>query len=425
MPRQKNRLTPVEVKNASGPGYYPDGDGLQLQISASGAKSWVYRFTIAGRQRDMGLGPLEDVTLAKARAQRDEAKALLRKGIDPIEQRKSEKSANLLRYAAGKTFAECAGDFIRQHRSAWSNPKHAAQWATTLENYAFPRIGKLSVQTIETPHIISILEPLWATRTETASRLRGRIENILDWATVRGYRKGENPARWRGHLDKLLPARAKVQKTEHHPALDYRQMGEFMAALRQTQGMGARALEFAILTAARSGEVRGATWSEIDQDARLWRIPANRMKAGQEHIVPLSDEIFKLLKSLPRFAGTDLIFPSTLGGVLSDMTLTSVIRRMDEARGHSGGAGWRDRTGKTITAHGFRSSFRDWAGETTAFPREVIEHALAHRLADKAEAAYQRGTLLDKRRRLMAEWSGYCELIYDAAQVVPLRGSAA
>ena len=264
-------------------------------------------------------------------------------------------------------------------------------------------------------------------RAETASRLRGRIESVLDWAKVRGFREGENPARWKGHLALLLPAKGKVAKVEHHAALDYRRIGAFMSALKEMEGMGARALEFAIVTAARSGEVRGAKWVEIDFGAKVWIIPAERMKAGREHRIPLSDAALKLLGGLPRFADCELIFPNGRAGQLSDMTLTAAIRRMDEAAAKAGGDAWRDSAGSIVTAHGFRSSFRDWAGEMTAHPREVTEHALAHRLKDKAEAAYARGDLLHKRRRLMADWADYCSRpsVAPTASVTPIRKAKA
>jgi integrase len=270
---------------------------------------------------------------------------------------------------------------------------------------------------------VSILEPIWTNVTETAGRLRGRIEAILDWATARGYRKGENPARWKGHLSAILPAVGKVQRIRHHSALDYRHVGAFMTSLSGCEGIGARALEFSILAAARSGSARGAQWSEIDLQAQVWTIPADRMKAGREHRVPLSDAAVKLLASLPRLKGSGLIFPNGKGSQLSDMTLTAVIRRMHQQRIDAGEDGWSDSAGRIITAHGFRSTFRDWAGETTAHPREVIEHALAHQLADKAEAAYARGTLFEKRRRLMADWAKFCALTNTrpVAEVVPIR----
>ncbi len=290
-------------------------------------------------------------------------------------------------------------------RIEWKNIKHGDQWRNTLATYAYPVIGSLIVSSVEQDHILRILEPIWTTKTETASRLRGRIENILDYATVCRYRKGDNPARWRGHLDKLLAKPSKVAKVKHHAALPYAETSVFMADLRLQAGMGARTLEFAILTAARSGEVRGATWAEVDMEQAVWNIPVERMKADREHRIPLSDAALGLLRLLPRIDGSELLFPNTKGTVLSDMTLTAVLRRM----------------GRQITVHGFRSTFRDWAGETTAYPREVIEHALAHLLKDKAEAAYARGTLFDKRRRLMADWAKYCSNITVSASVIQIN----
>lgn len=305
-------------------------------------------------------------------------------------------------------FQQCAEHYIEAKRAGWKNAKHAAQWGATLTQYAFPIIGTLNVADVTLPHVLKILEPIWTTKTETASRLRGRIQSVLDYATARGYRTGDNPARWTGHLKELLPAPGKVARVEHHAALPWQEVGAFMAELRQQAGMGARALELAILTAARSGEVRGATWAEVDLAQAVWTIPANRMKARKEHRVPLSAEAVELLRTLPRIAGSELLFPNSKGAALSDMTLSAVLKRM----------------GRAVTAHGFRSTFRDWAGECTAYPREVIEHALAHQLRDRAEAAYARGTLFDKRRRLMAEWAQFCGIVAPVAGVVPLRRGA-
>jgi integrase len=304
------------------------------------------------------------------------------------------------------TFKWCAEQYIEAHRAGWKNAKHAAQWEATLDRYAYPKIGELMVHQVELPHILAILRPIWETKTETASRLRGRIESVLNWATVSKYRTGENPARWKGHLDNLLARPSKVAKVEHHAALPFQKVGAFMARLRNQEGMGAQALQFAILTAARSGEVRGAQWAEIDLHAAVWTIPASRMKAEKEHRVPLSPQAVELLRAQPRGTGDALVFPAPRGGMLSDMTLSAVLRRMGEA----------------VTAHGFRSSFRDWAGETSGYAREVIEHALAHKLKDKAEASYARGTLFDKRRRLMNDWGAYCNQRGAAGSVIPLRG---
>ncbi len=413
MPRKAKELSALEVNRLTAPGLHFVGGvaGLALQVTSSDARSWILRATVGARRRDIGLGGFPDVTLAGAREAARTARAKIKEGIDPVDESKAKRSALMAAQAAAITFGEAAAKFIEAHESGWKSAKHAAQWTATLEAYAFPTIGKIRVSDIQTAHVITILEKIWTTKTETASRLRGRIESVLDWATVRGYRKGENPARWKGHLDMLLPARAKVQKVEHHAALDYREIGAFMAELAKVEGMGARALEFAILTVARSGEVRGATWAEIDDKAAVWTIPAERMKAEKEHRIPLSDSALKMLRKLPRLAGTDLIFPNSneTPSALSDMTLTAVLRRM----------------GVAVTAHGFRSTFRDWAGETTAYPREVIEHALAHQLKDKAEAAYARGTLFDKRRRLMADWAKHCTTVASTGSVTAIRSKTA
>ncbi len=411
MARKAKELGALEVGRITKPGLFFVGGvaGLALQVTERGARTWILRMMIGGKRRDMGLGGYPDVTLASAR---ERARAMREKadsGIDPILEREQQRSALAAAVASAMTFKEAAEKYIAAHESGWKNAKHGEQWTNTLTAYAFPIIGKISVADIETSHVMRVIEPIWTTKTETASRVRGRIESVLGWATVRGYRKGDNPARWRGHLEHLLPARSDVKKVEHHPALDYRQVGAFMVELRQQSSVGARALEFAILTAARSGEVRGATWQEIDWEAKAWIIPGDRMKAKKEHRIPLSKDALDLLKALPRHDDIDLIFASSKKSTLSDMTLTAVIKRMK-------------RTG--ITAHGFRSTFRDWAGETTAYPREVIEHALAHQLSDKAEAAYARGSLFDKRRRLMADWASFCAIASTVADVTPINRAA-
>jgi len=393
-----NRLTARAAEGAKRPGRYPDGGGLYLRVTAAGTKSWVLRVTRDGKTRESGLGAFPKVTLAKARELAAEVRDRLGRG--EIVTRKASVPA--------VTFQQCAERYIEAKRAGWKNAKHAAQWGATLTQYAYPILGALNVADVTLPHVLKILEPIWTTKTETASRLRGRVQSILDYATARGYRTGDNPARWQGHLKELLPAPGKVAKIEHHAALPWQEVGAFMAELRQQAGTGARALELAILTAARSGEVRGATWSEVDLVQAVWTIPAARMKAAKEHRVPLSAPAVALLRALPRIDGSDLLFPNTKGAALSDMTLAAVLKRM----------------GRTVTAHGFRSTFRDWAGECTAYPREVIEHALAHQLRDKAEAAYARGTLFEKRRRLMAEWGQFCGLVAPVAGVVPLRHGA-
>ena len=344
-----NKLSAITVQKAKKPGYYGDGGGLWLQISKLGGKSWVFRFTMNGKAREMGLGPVHTITLAEARMKALECRKAVIEGRDPIEERKANHARAKLEAAKSKTFEECANAYIEANRTCWKNPKHVQQWQNTLATYVFPKIGHLSVAAIDTGLVLSVLQQetgedkaqLWYAKTETASRLRGRIESILDWASFRGFREGENPARWKGHLEHELPARNKVQKVEHHAALPYVDVGAFMADLRQREGISARALEFAILTATRSGEVRGATWGEIDLKTKFWTIPAERMKAQKEHCVPLSDAAVKLLAALPRIVGNDYVFPATRGGMLSDMALTAVLRRMEHG---------------DLTQHGFRSN---------------------------------------------------------------------
>jgi integrase len=359
---------------------------------------------VGGKRRDLGLGGFPDVTLAGAREAARKAREKIKEGIDPIEDGKARRSALHARRASAMTFSEAADAYIAVKESEWGNAKHGAQWRNTLRDHAFPVIGNILVRDISQAHVLRVLEPIWLTKTETAARLRGRIERVLDWARVRGYRDGENPARWRGHLDTLLQTPGKVQKVAHHAALDWHHLGAFMADLRRQEGMGARALEFAILVAARSGEVRGATWAEIDLDAGTWTVPGTRMKAKREHRVALNDEALALLEAMPRDG--DLVFPNTKGTALSDMTLTAVLRRMGR---------------NDITVHGFRSTFRDWCAESTNYPRDVAEMALAHTIGDKVEAAYRRGDLFKKRRLLMRDWGRYAGKVQAPADVRPLR----
>lgn len=364
--------------------------GLHLRISA-GHRGWVLRIMVGDQRRDIGLGPFPEVALAQAREKAREMHRLVRDGIDPLIHKRARRSELLGRQAAEKDFDWCVTEFLKSKSDEWKNAKHRQQWENTLKAYACPHIGKLLVQDVDLQHVLKCLEPIWKIKNETASRLRGRIEAVLDWATVRKYRAGENPARWKGHLDKVLAAPMKIQKVQHHKAVPIDDMPAFITALRNREGLAARALEFAILTAARSGEVRGATWSEIDLDAGVWTVPADRMKAGRQHRVPLSAAALDLLRRLPQFDGTHLAFPGAKKQALSDMSLTAVMRRM----------------GVDAVPHGFRSTFRDWAGDRTDFPRDLAELALAHALENKTEEAYRRGDALERRREMMTSWAKF------------------
>jgi integrase len=409
MARLIEKLSSLEVSKKTKPGYYGDGAGLWLQVSLSGTKSWIFRYTFGGKQREMGLGPFHTVSLADARAKAKECRLILRDGQDPLELRKASRLADALDRARMVTFDQCAADYIATHRNSWRNAKHASQWENTLATYASPIIGSLPVAEVDTPLVVKVLTPIWNTKTETAARLRGRIENILDYATVSKYRVGENPARWRGHLENLLADPNKIAPVVHHPALPWSEIGVFMEELRKRPGIAPRALEFLILTGLRSGSVRGARWDEIDFDARMWTVPSNRMKNKLEFRVPLSSAVLALLSTLPRSG--PLIFPGrSVGKPQSDMTLTAVLRRMNR---------------EDISVHGFRSTFRDWCSEclTNSFPHEVIEQALAHTLTNKTEAAYRRGDLLAKRATLMQAWSDYCMTVPTPASVTPIRAN--
>ncbi|TFZ05042.1 tyrosine-type recombinase/integrase [Ramlibacter rhizophilus] len=407
MPRKAPELSALHVRRLTQPGLHAVGGvaGLCLQVAPGGARTWILRVSIAGKRRDMGLGGYPDVELGQAREKARAARALVEQGIDPILQRQQAKSALVAQRAAQKTFQQCARAYIDAKSPEWSNPKHASQWTNTLETYAYPVMGELLVGDVALPQVLDVLRPIWQVKTETAVRLRGRIEAVLDWATVHRYREGPNPARWKGHLDKLLAAPTKVAKVQHHKALPADAVPDFFGALRQQTGLGARALEFAILTASRSGEVRGATWGEISLDKAEWLIPADRMKAGKEHRVPLSMPALELLRRLERVEGSDLVFPSKTLTSLSDMTLLAVMRRM----------------AVDAVPHGFRSSFKDWATERTSYSREAVEMALAHAIGDKVEAAYRRGDLFETRRRLMDDWARFCGTPIIGHNVAPLR----
>jgi integrase len=408
--RERNRLTALDVRQMSTTGLYPDGSGLYLQIGPTGTKSWILKFQLNGRSRAMGLGSLHVTSLSQARDARDDAHRLLRDHVDPIEARKAERQQKRLASTKTMSFKEAATLCIAAREKGWRNHRHIRQWPETLATFVYPTIGNLSVEAIDTGLVLKVLEPIWTTIPETASRVRGRIEVILDWAKARGYRQGENPARWRGHLDMILPKKSKVRAVEHHPALPYAQIGTFMVELRRIDTVGARALEFAILTAARSGEVLGATWNEIDLTNRLWVVPGKRMKSGREHRVPLSDAAVAVLRQMEMIREGDEVFPGRTRGHLPKRALLLAVYR----------AGHRD-----CTVHGFRSSFRDWAAERTNYPSELAEMALAHNVGSKVENSYRRSDLFEKRRRLMADWATFCATLPAAVEdnVFRLRGS--
>jgi len=404
--RTANRLSATEVVKFKEPGRYCDGLGLWLQVRDKQRKSWLYRYMLHGTPRWMGLGPVHTVSLADAREKARQCRKLVLDGVDPIGDRRTRKAAAALQAARGLSFQDCAEQYIEAHKAGWKNAKHATQWTATLSTYAYPIFGKLSVADVDQALVLKSLEPVWRTKPETAKRLRGRIQSVLDWATARGYRQGDNPARWRGHLDKLLPARSKVARVKHLAALPYAEIGAFVAKLREQEGTGARCLEFVIVTCVRTSEAIGARWSEIDLSKRLWIIPPDRMKAAREHRVPLSDRAIEILKALPREKGSDWVFIGGRAGTnLSNMAMLALLKRM--ARGD-------------LTVHGFRSTFRDWAAEQTNFPRDAAELALAHAVGDKVEAAYRRGDMFEKRRKLAQAWATYCSLV-PRGEVVSLR----
>ncbi|BCO30068.1 integrase [Thiohalobacter sp. COW1] len=424
MPRVAKELTDLAVKRLGPkpgqrlPVSYPVGgvSGLSLQVTPAGGKSWLLRYTVPGlpgskqKRRELGLGGYPTVTLKQAREKARELREQLAEGTDPVEQRKAQRSALAAEQARAITFEQAASQYIEAKGGEWKNAKHRQQWENTLKTYAFPELGTLRISDIDTPHILAVLEPIWTTKTETATRVRQRMEVILDWATARKYREGENPARWKGHLDTMLAKPTKIKPTKNHPALPYPMAADFMADLRDREALAARALEFGILTAARSGEVREASWAEFDLEGKVWTVPAERMKAGKEHRVPLSEAAVQLLRDLPRLKGNDLVFPAPRGGVMSDQAMKAVIKRMHDAKVKAGGKGYLDpKQDKIITPHGFRSTFRDWAAEATDYANEVVEMALAHTIKNKAEAAYRRGDLFEKRQGLMADWAAYCE----------------
>lgn len=410
MGRQLNRLSAKAIAAKKNSGLYCDGGGLYLQVTASGSKTWIFRFRspLTRKLRDMGLGPLHSVGLPEAREKAAAQRAALLSRLDPIEAREEENRRKAMEAAKANTFSQCAASYIESHKAGWRNMKHAEQWTNTLETYADPVIGPLPVQEVDTGLVLKILEPIWSMKPETASRLRGRIENILDWAKARGYRAGENPARWKGHLNQLLPALSKKHRVKHHVAMPFPEVGAFVAKLRGLSGVSARCLEFTILTAARTGEAINAKPREFDLGNATWTVPASRMKAKKEHRVPLSPRAVEIVREMSML-GQDYLFPSTRKGKsLSNMAMLNLL----------------DRMGAEVTVHGFRSSFRDWAAEHTAFPHEVCEAALAHTITNATEAAYRRSDLFEKRRRLMAAWTDFMDSPSLPGAVVPMKIAA-
>ncbi|MGW9332039.1 tyrosine-type recombinase/integrase [Bosea sp. NPDC055594] len=389
MSRRIGILTSIGIRNLKEPGVYGDGGGLYLQIGPTGAKSWLFRFMRQGKARAMGLGALHTISLAEARQAALACRKELLAGKDPIEERKAARNPGA---SSQPTFAACSRSYIAAHEHSWKNPKHRAQWTNTLQTYAEPVFGDKPVDLVDVGLVMQVLEPLWPTKTETASRLRGRVEAILDWATVRGYRSGENPARWRGHLEALLPVRTKVRKVRHHPALPYAELPSFVKRLLASDATAARALLFIILTAARTGEVIGASWGEIDASKSTWTIPADRMKASREHRVPLGPQALALLGE-PKAGHIPLFNSGKSDRAMSNIAMLALLKR------------WK-RT--DITPHGFRSTFRDWVAEQTEFPQEMAEMALAHTISNKVEAAYRRGDMFERRRDMMGAWQAYC-----------------
>ncbi len=421
-----------------------DGGGLYLQVAPTGAKTWLFRYMLGGKAREMGLGSValarEDeqagaVSLADAREAARGAKALLRRGVDPIEARRAEAKAKAAEVAP-HTFRSTMDAYMQAHSAGWRSERFKRQWKAMVEAYAGPILGEMAIGAIDTDAILRVLRqpigggtkprPLWEAMPETAGRVRGRVEAILSYAAAHGWRSIENPARWKGHLSNLLPARAKVAAVVHHHALPWREMGSFMAELRTRESTAARVLELLILTAARSGEVFGMRWGEVDLEHALWTIPASRMKGGRAHRVPLSAAAMAVLRGMQpeeRPDPSSLVFPGAARGKpLSGMAMLMLLRRMNP-HSEEKPARWRDRaTGEPITVHGFRSCFRDWTAEATTYPRELAEAALAHTLGSKVEAAYQRGDMLERRRRMMEAWADYCSVTAPVSgEVIPLR----
>jgi integrase len=407
MARVFGKLSPTKVAKVTAPGLHADGGNLYLQVSPSGAKSWSFRFMLDSRAREMGLGPLHTIGLAEARARAAEARRLLLDRIDPIEHRQNSRQQSSMAAARAKSFEACADAYIKAHGASWSNAKHAQQWRATLSTYAYPVFGDLPVAAIDLGLVVQVLEPIWTAKPETATRLRGRIEAILDYAKTRGWRSGDNPARWKGVLENVLPAKGRIVRVKHHAALPWRGLPPFMTRFAGQRGIAAQALAFTILTAVRTGDVIGASWREFDLGQGIWTIPAARVKGRQrDHRVPLSKVALRIVREIASLNGScephGFVFPGEQAAKgLSNMALLAVLRRM--GRGD-------------ITTHGFRSTFRDWAAEVTDYRHEVVEAALAHVVDDKVVAAYRRTDFFDRRRDLMDDWGRFC-LGSEAAKV--------
>ena len=428
MPKVAAELSAIEVRNLAHPSGKGNAlfavggvSGLYMQITPGGGRSWILRTTVGKARRDIGLGGFPTVTLAQARDKAREARDMIERGVDPVAERQAAKAALNAAAGRGLSFEKATESYLKAKLDAFRNAKHRQQWENTLAQYAQPVLGKMMVQDIDVRDVLRVLQPLWHSKTETASRLRGRIESVLSWATVSGHRKGDNPARWAGNLKELLPAPSKVAKEGNQPALTLEDAPRWFAALKTRDGMGARALQFLALTAARSQEIRGATWDEIDLENSLWIVPAARMKMAREHRVPLTDDAVALLKALPRLKDNPLVFPAARGGELSDMTVSAVMRRMSETDLVAGGTGFLDRVSKRpAVPHGLRSTFRDWVAERTSFPGEMAEVALAHKIGNAVEASYRRGDMIEKRRRMMGEWGAFLTEATRSAKVVRL-----
>jgi integrase len=387
-------LTALKIRQNLKPGMYADGLGLYLKVRDGNSKSWIFRYRIRGKLRDMGLGPFHTVSLAQAREKAEVCRVMRLNGLDPLQERFKEQQAKTIEASEVITFEKCAETYIATHKDGWKNGKHADQWTATLQTYVYPVFKDKPVAAIDDALVLKVLQPIWKEKTETASRVRGRIERILDWARIMKYRTGDNPARWRGHLDHLLPKRSRVATVNHHAALPIDETPGFMQILRKEKTVVARALEYCILNATRTGETMGMRWSEFDDKAQLWTVPGARMKAGRDHRLPLAKRSQLILAEMQEIRTGEFVFP---GGVhdrpLSSMAFLMLLRRLER---------------NDITAHGFRSTFRDWAAERTDFPSEVVEMALAHTISNKVEAAYRRGDLFDKRRQLAEAWAAFC-----------------